>query len=187
MPDNMIIRCSVCRLDPERRRAVEAALTAAVPLGEISRSCGLSKSALSRHSRHSGRPESVASNKTPAAIVVRTAAPVPASEPAAPAPTKTELLRRVEILWSEALDGLEASKEPIVLSKPDGSKLEISGGDLRARAAFVRAGRDVVQLSAELSGELAGQSIAINNVILVPMIEVLEKESEPVTVNVTSK
>jgi hypothetical protein len=97
----------------------------------------------------------------PAASLGTTAAKLEANPPTA---TRTQLLRRLELLWDEALDGLEASKEPVQVQKPDGSMVELPG-DLRARAAFIREARSVVGLSAEISGELAGPSIFVQVVV----------------------
>jgi hypothetical protein len=68
-------------------------------------------------------------------------------------PTKANLLDRIEFLWTESLDGLEVSKEPITLIKPDGSTLELPG-DLRSRVGFLREARSVLELQGAATGEL---------------------------------
>jgi hypothetical protein len=83
-----------------------------------------------------------------------------AARPTDVSPSRTQLLERVEMLWDEALDGLEAAKQPITVQRPDGTSMELQG-DLRARAGFIRTARDVLHLGAELSGELA-QPATIN-------------------------
>jgi hypothetical protein len=169
-----VTRCSVCRLPQARREAVDAALRSEqVSLQEISISCGFSKSALHRHRQHlsavaTAEPAQnlpVPASRTvamtePAASLGTTAAKLEANPPTA---TRTQLLRRLELLWDEALDGLEASKEPVQVQKPDGSIVEIR--DLRARASFIREARSVVGLTAEVSGELAGPNINIQIVV----------------------
>jgi hypothetical protein len=52
------------------------------------------------------------------------------------------------------MSGLQASKEAIRVEKPDGSTVEVPG-DLRSRAAFLREARSILQLEAEVTGELA--------------------------------
>jgi len=78
--------------------------------------------------------------------------------------TKAELLRRLEYLWHESLDGLEATKEAIHIEKANGSVIELPG-DLRAPAGFMRGGRQVLELAATANGDLtmghAGTSIMI--------------------------
>jgi hypothetical protein len=80
-----------------------------------------------------------------------------------PTATRAQLLRRLELLWDEAMSGLEASKEPVQIEKPDGSIVELR--DLRARASFIREARSVVGLTAGVSGELAGPSIFVQVVV----------------------
>jgi hypothetical protein len=174
-------RCTVCRLDPERRSAVDAVLRdGQISFQELSRRCGFSKSALHRHRQHMDTLD----GPTPARLSL--AAPIPAPVPApalthqagAPAalaiggdptagaaaakPGREQLLSRIELLWGEALSGLEAAKEPIRIEKPDGSIVEMPG-DLRARSGFIREGRQVLELQAAVTGNLgvAGTSIMI--------------------------
>jgi hypothetical protein len=58
------------------------------------------------------------------------------------------------MLWTESLDGLEASKEPVTIKKPDGSEVEIPAGNLRARAGFLREARQVLELQGAATGDL---------------------------------
>jgi hypothetical protein len=67
---------------------------------------------------------------------------------------REQLLRRIELLWNESLDGLGASKEPIRVLKPDGSTLELPG-DLRTRSGFIREARQVLEFQATVNGNLA--------------------------------
>jgi len=187
----MITKCSVCNLDPSRRAAVESALSGGVSLGDVARFSGLSKSALSRHGRHLGgaaesRPEAKdqVAKKT-SAVAVRPASTAPEVEQVAtPAVslTKAELLARVELLWNESLNGLEASKEPIMLRKLDGGVLALPG-DLRARSGFIRAARDVLHLGAELSGELSSPA-GLNNTIINLVCVSAGPERDAVTLDV---
>lgn len=62
-----------------------------------------------------------------------------------------EPLDRAELLFREALAGLEDTKRPITLTKPEGSEIELPG-DLRSRAGFIRAARDVLDQLARLRG-----------------------------------
>lgn len=171
----MTIRCSVCKSEPARLGAINAALAAGVPLDEISRSSGITKSSLHRHAKHipggemntavtSGRPS--APVPAPRGPLTPPLAPKPRPRPAAP--TKEELLERIELLWGESLEGLEAAKEPIRVTKPDGSSLELPG-DLRSRAAFIREARSVVELSAAVSGELNAPATSGATFVLIPI------------------
>jgi hypothetical protein len=81
------------------------------------------------------------------------------------------------MLWDEALDGLEAAKQPITVQRPDGASMELPG-DLRARAGFIRTARDVLQLGVELSGEL-GQPATINADILLVCDFVRSPQPDP--------
>ncbi len=166
----MTIRCGVCKLPLEKREAVEAALGGDIALAEIAATSGISASSLSRHAtRHmknqaQPRVTKPAVTKLPARpLVPVTQAEVPA-EPLAvtdslPAPTKDCLMNRLELLWNESLAGLEAAKESVVLTKSDGSRLEVPG-DLRSRAAFIREGRSVLEILGLASGELGAATAA---------------------------
>jgi hypothetical protein len=165
---------------------VEAALEGGTPLGQIATATGLSKSSLSRHGRHSAKraadiaaaKESISSQppaKEATGIAGRPQVIPPASsfDPQALAarrtdvsPSRAQLLERVEMLWDESLDGLEAAKQPITVQRPDGASMELPG-DLRARAGFIRTARDVLHMSAELSGELAQPATINGNIFLV--------------------
>jgi hypothetical protein len=87
--------------------------------------------------------------------------------------SKAQLLERIELLWTESLEGLEVSKERIRINKPDGSSVEIPG-DLRARAGFVLEARSVLELQGEATGHLVkgqtGPTFAIQ--IVVPAVVV---------------
>jgi hypothetical protein len=155
------MRCSICKLPERKRAAVDAALAAGdVSLVAVSVSSGLSKSALQRHSKHLAEP-----NNRPAVSPLPFVIEKPTSEVAVP--TKESLLERIEFLWAESIDGLELSKEPITLRKPDGSSIELPG-DLRARVGFLREARSVLELQGAATGDLVrGQSNQIGQVVIV--------------------
>lgn len=80
--------------------------------------------------------------------------------------TKANLLERIEYLWNESLDGLEVSKEPIRITKPDGSTVELRASC--ARVGFIREARSVLELQGAATGELVkGQSNQIGQVVIV--------------------
>jgi hypothetical protein len=85
-----------------------------------------------------------------AAITVRPQSPQTARPVSS---ERAQILERVEKLWGESIAGLEDSKAPVTINRPDGSSMKVPG-DLRARAGFIRSAKDVLQLSAQLSGEL---------------------------------
>jgi hypothetical protein len=155
------MRCSICKLPERKRAAVDAALASGdVSLVAVSVSSGLSKSALQRHSKHLQAVE-----KTEADALSPAAMREPLEQQ--PLPTKESLLDRIEYLWNESLDGLELSKEPITLRKPDGSSVELPG-DLRARVGFLREARSVLELQGAATGELIkGQPSQVGQVIIV--------------------
>jgi hypothetical protein len=155
------MRCSICKLPERKRAAVDAALAAGdVSLVAVSVSTGLSKSALQRHSKHRAEP-----NDHPAVSPLPFVTEKPTSEIAVP--TKESLLERIEFLWAESIDGLELSKEPITVRKPDGSSVDLPG-DLRARVGFIREARSVLELQGAATGELVkGQSNQIGQVVIV--------------------
>ena len=155
------MRCSICKLPERKRAAVDAALAAGdVSLVAVSISSGLSKSALQRHSKHRAEPNNRPAVSPPPFVIEK-----PTSEVAVP--TKESLLERIEFLWAESLDGLELSKEPITLTKADGSTTELPG-DLRARASFIREARSVLELQGAATGELIkGQPNQIGQVLIV--------------------
>jgi hypothetical protein len=64
-------------------------------------------------------------------------------------------LQRIELLWSESIEGLEASKAEIKVHGRDGSEMTIPG-DLRARAAFLREGRGILELAGAATGAWGG-------------------------------
>jgi hypothetical protein len=83
-------------------------------------------------------------------------------------PTREQLIERIEYLWSESIDGIEASKESLTIHKPDGTCVEVPP-DLRARAGFIREARSVLELQGEASGHLIrGQPVSSQVIIVVP-------------------
>jgi AcrR family transcriptional regulator len=149
----MTIQCTACKLSKSRREALESLLASGMSIHEISRRSGLSKSALSNHFRHSVEREQMreAAAKEQAA---KEAAMALGNKPAGSSPSRDRILERVERLWGESIAGLEDSKAPVTINRPDGSSMKVPG-DLRARAGFIRSAKDVLQLSAQLSGELS--------------------------------
>jgi hypothetical protein len=163
----MTTRCSICRLDPRKLEAINAALRSGASLEQISERCGLSKSSLHRHSKHipdSGRPE------PPKNGIL---APPKAAE-RRPAVTREEtrpLLERVEQLWNEIEECMALAKEPITLRRPDGSTIELPC-DVRARASVIREGRGVLDLLGHVTGEFRPgaepQNVTLIKVIALP-------------------
>jgi hypothetical protein len=133
-------QCSVCRLEPEYLNAINIALrNESISFDELARASGIHRSILDRHVAHlKGRGAPIAIEKSDAAREIGL--------------TKQEILCSIESLWQEAQEGLEASKAPITLKKSDGSTIELKAGDLRARAAFIREGRQVLEAAADWSG-----------------------------------
>jgi hypothetical protein len=190
----MTTKCSVCQLEPAKQEAVAAALRENVPLRVISAQTGLSRSALSRHSKHMARP-AAAETQPKAALPVKIAVPAPVEsvEPApvvkAPEPDDQEArkraLDRAERLWSEIAECLQLAREPAVIARPDGSTLEIPV-DLKTRSAVVRAGRDVIDLDARLNGLYDPQAgprlgeVVFQNVILLPKTADVERHTKVV-------
>jgi hypothetical protein len=192
----MSTRCAVCKLEEGRRQAVEDALRADIPLAELSASTGISRSGLSRHTtRHMGMSRITPLPKVPAikptepAIESKTL--VPATTPsgehqantAVPCASKASLLSRIEYLWNESLEGLDAAKEPIVIARPDGTEMEMPG-DLRARAAFIREARQVLELQGAATGGMGNGSVSNTLIVLMPTAPAIEPpidaEWEPV-------
>jgi hypothetical protein len=140
--------CKVCELDQDHRAAVDEALQSCVPLDTISRGCGIGRSSLHRHfHRHvkrdvtNGAPRSAAPMSMPGTEPVLSPASAATSlsssvEPRVEGSTKQQLICRIEQLWAEGLDGLASSKEPIFVTRADGSTVELKG-DLRARKGFI--------------------------------------------------
>jgi hypothetical protein len=142
-------------------------------LGEVAARCGITKSSLWRHSQHGVKAEAAATQptatrkaKTPLpappkpARPAKTAVPAPqetaltAPAPKTPAPPVTEppldvegkrqrAEGRLERLWDEALDGLEAAKQPITIDKGNGEVITVPP-DLRARAGFIKCGQSII-------------------------------------------
>lgn len=204
----MTIRCGVCKLPAEKLDAVNAALRRGdVSLQDVAERSGITKSSLHRHKAHMAPALVVIPAPAEPSVkpeVLRPAAPLStevlaagapgaacadmlAPGPPAPAASKARFLERIEMLWGESLDGLEASKEPVTLSKADGSCVTISAGDLRARAAFVREARSVLELQGEATGDLVkGQaSNVIGGVMIVcPASAPNASEAPTVTIGV---
>jgi hypothetical protein len=88
---------------------------------------------------------------------------------------RQQALERCELLWAESLDGLSAAKEAVTVSRADGSEVKLPG-DLRARAAFLREARGVVDLDSRLAGlfDAPGGSLTVNVVALL-----LQPKDEP--------
>lgn len=194
-------KCSICTLPSEKLAAVDQSLRDGAPLQAISDRTGVSKSSLWRHSRHIAPAAGSDPPPTTAAVVRKEkrrpqATPEPtAVVPSArvqPAPALVdretalaEALDRAELLFREALAGLEDTKRPIALTKPDGSEIELPG-DLRSRAGFIRAARDVLDQLARLRGLFEPDpaprfgEVVFQNVILMPKIPSLEPP-EPTT------
>jgi hypothetical protein len=198
----MTIRCSICKLPAEKLEALEAAILGGdISLHELANSTGLSKSAIHRHKQHLVPARPVTRQQaaeelppdSPSAVTVRAIQPPP-SQPIAPesraaevevipagadrpkgpvTATKARLLARIESLWGECTDGLRAAKEPVVLTKADGSTVEVPGGDLRARAGFIREARNVLELQGAATGDLVKGDPAIVGpvMIVVPAID----------------
>jgi hypothetical protein len=169
-------KCSICNFPTKRRAAVDEALRANVSLGKIAEASGASKSALSRHSAHvEGRevasvPQAV--EKHPERTTEASVAKSVAVSDRFQGPTKEQLVARIEHLWTESVNGLEAAKQPIKVRRPDGAELELPG-DLRARAAFLREGRGVLELAGVATaawGPGAGQLPAEINLALIVQI-----------------
>ena len=121
---------------------------------------GISKSALQRHSKHLAIANKPNAEALPFALMREPLKPQPV-------PAKEALLERIEYLWKESLDGLEASKKPITMTKPDGSSIELPA-DLRSRVGFIREARSVLELQGAATGDLIkGQSNQIGQVVIV--------------------
>jgi hypothetical protein len=152
----VIPRCSICKLPAAQLAAINTALQSDISLHEVAQTSGLSKSSLHRHLKHAISGPAISPEPLPPATTedaqAEIVAPPSAANVSRTIATKEELLGRVEHLWSEALDGLEASKNPSWLNRPDGSRVEIPGGDLRARTGFLRVAADVLRLHCDTSG-----------------------------------
>jgi hypothetical protein len=105
----------------------------------------------------------------------------PAIAPVA-GPTRDQLLGRTELLWSECRSGLAASKAPIRMTKAGGSAVEIPGGDLRARAGFIRAASPILRLQGELIGELGAsrQPATVNHFFVEALLPRFEPAIETI-------
>jgi hypothetical protein len=190
-------KCSVCALPTQTLITIDGFLRNGTSLGEVAARCGVTKSSLWRHSQHVAKADGTATQpkaapkaKTPVPAVPKTARPVKtpplaSQETSAPAPVvkgdpldvetrRRQALERCELLFREALDGLEAAKEPITLRKGDGSEVVVPG-DLPARAAFVRAAPDVLSLYAELSGVMDSPPPTLNSNVVYSQVIVLPK------------
>jgi len=167
-------KCSICRLEPAKKQAIDAALAAGVSLDELARRSGLGRSSLGRHGQHApgaaDKPALVKPENPPERVQVPRGPLTPPLASVAVArtarPSKEQLLERIELLWGESMDGLSASKEPIQITKPDGTQLEIPG-DLRARAGFLREARSILALQGEANGDLKGDDSLGTNILIV--------------------
>jgi hypothetical protein len=133
------MRCSVCELEPARLTAINETLRdPAVSLSELACTSGIARSTLARHARHlTQNADPIVPHKLAEAETVL---------------TKSEVLRRAEFLWGQAVKGLEASQVPITFTKGDGSKIDIQAGDLKAQAAMLRESRHLLEAAADWSG-----------------------------------
>ena len=174
-------RCTVCQLAADRLNAIDTALRGGkMSLGEISSKTGLTRSCLHRHRQHLPAVQDLpvvrqTSLLSPAAVAETSEArPIGNFEMHPQTATKAELLDRLEYLWQESLDGLQATKEPIRVVKPDGSIVEIPG-DLRSRPAFIREARSVLEMKATVNGDLTVGQAGASVMIVVP----IPRSSEP--------
>jgi hypothetical protein len=168
----MTIRCPICRLDPRKLEAINAALRSGASLEQISERSGLSKSSLHRHSKH------IPDSGTPEPPKNEILAPPKAAErwPAATRETRP-LLDRVEQLWNEIEECMALAKEPITLRRPDGSTIELPC-DVRARASVIREGRGVLDLLGQVTGEFR-QGTEPQNVTLIKVISLPKADDPP--------
>ncbi len=182
-------RCTVCQLQPSRLNAIDAALRAGkLSLGEISSKTGLTRSSLHRHRQHlqpaqeltAARDEAL--TPTPATRDVSAVQPSRNIEPHPQPATKAELLQRLEYLWQESIDGLQETKKPIQVMKPNGEVVEIAG-DLRSRPGFLREARSILELKATVNGDLTAGSVGSAILIVLPVIHETSS-NEQNTVNI---
>jgi hypothetical protein len=165
--------CKVCTLDQEHRSAIDEALRSSVPLDEVSRRCGIARSSLHRHlRRHLTTDKNKPTQRSGELITVSeketATSGTRSSEERVTRPTKGQLLQRIEMLWCEGLDGLATSKEPIYVTRPNGSTLELPG-DLRARKGFLGELREILRLQGEATGELVRGQVEANFAIQIVM------------------
>jgi len=148
-------------LEPAKVDAINEALAGEVPLEVLSRRTAISKSALHRHKQHLDRfnpGQSPVVETTPVAppakrsVEVSLTSGTPAAPPKAPL-NKSQLLERVDLLWTEAMEGLAETKKPIRLTKSGGEVVEVPG-DLRSRCGFLRVASSIAELGGRASGEL---------------------------------
>jgi hypothetical protein len=182
--------CRVCNLGQEDRAAIDEALQNGVPLEQISRGCGISDSSLHRHFHRHVKADATkvstgkADMKSPEPVRSSVSMPAvlePIHEASLEKPTKQQLLERIEMLWGEGFDGLEATKEAIYLTRADGSKVELHAGDLRARKGFIGELREILRLQGEATGDLVrGQSVEANFAIqiVVPNVQVQPEQDD---------
>jgi hypothetical protein len=181
----MTVRCGVCKLDPQRRSAVDSALRGQVPLDQLSHLSGISKSSLHRHAQHLERSEALPATELTGQIEAADKQAVAVPQAAVPAdpPSKSELRERVSLLWTEAMEGLSASKEPVRVMRPDGSTMEIPG-DLRSRVGFLRVATSVAELGGQATGELTREAGTITNNTYVLVNHVPQVAPRPKVVDV---
>lgn len=171
-----MIRCSICALSAEQHEALAEALRAGVSLQAISDKTNLTKSSSWRHSRRLDRADgqakqnAMAPNPSTVPAAAPATMPAPKEQPTAVVPTTTkeldqpvsnivpakprsreDTLAKLDYLWGDALDGLEASKKPLIVTKADGTEIEVPG-DLRCRAAFLNVATKIVQTGGRIHG-----------------------------------
>ena len=213
----MTIRCSICRLEPQKRAAIDAALSRGdISFQEVAERVGIHKSSIQRHAKHIKAPAAAAPTAeefppeppapvppAPVPLAIRASAepvhspetPAPVVEviqpgadtPAQPSATKAKLLERIEGLWGEVVDGLRAAREPLRLTRKDGATVELPAGDLRARAAFVREGRGVLELSGQATGDLKGAAVGPGCPVMIVIPAGLPRPEDIKTVMIGSR
>lgn len=166
-------RCSICKLPPARKEAIDEALrNSQVSLGAIAEAVHISKSSLFRHRQHlRARPDASLRGergKLPELSDEESVVPYAVSpegdgndaRQACQPLTREVLLQRLESLWNEAWAGVLECKEPLTIQR-DG-KSHCLPPDVRGRAAFLREGREILQLQGAAAGNLvAGPTAAI--------------------------
>jgi hypothetical protein len=156
----MTRRCKVCALAPERREAVDTALSAfligKISLLEVAERTGLHQSSLYRHSqRHLSGPSSIA----PTLPIL-----APKVQVFQPTPTKEELLSRLENLWQEVVASILESK---------------GSGDLQVRAGFLREARRTLEIEGDWTGHFPRQIVGNQPGALVQIVLPAPPEGSP--------
>ena len=174
--------CTVCRLPLDQQRVVDAALKSEASLEQISDATGISRSTLHRHRHHSahanlggttfGEDGSYCNDRSLAAPSYSVPKALEQTEVAglsiqSPIATREQLLEKIEHLFHEAIEGLEATKQPIRLKKPDGSVIELPG-DLRVRPGFIREARECLSMLGAATGTLVAGPASGSVIIVMP-------------------